>query len=111
MSDKDAYIMHLEDTIQDLKNQVKNLTEIVMLLRKGKFGSSSEKTHSKAFSEQLSLFEETAEVPDFSVSETGPQKVNGYPRTGTKKKREEVIKDLPVEEILYDISDEGKQCK
>ena len=44
MMDKDAYIEHLENTIKTLQNQVSNLTEMVMLLRREKFGSSSEKT-------------------------------------------------------------------
>ena len=41
MNDKDAYIKHLEKTINDLQNHVKNLTEMIMLLRREKFGSSS----------------------------------------------------------------------
>ncbi len=43
MSDKDTYIEHLENTIKDLQNQVSNLTKMVLLLRKEKFGASSEK--------------------------------------------------------------------
>ena len=34
MNEKDAYIEHLENTIKDLQNQVSNLTEMVLLLRK-----------------------------------------------------------------------------
>lgn len=34
MNEKDAYIMHLENMIKDLQNQVSNLTEMIMLLRK-----------------------------------------------------------------------------
>lgn len=55
MNEKDAYIEHLENTIKDLQNQVSNLTEMVLLLRKEKFGSSSEKTP-KQIEGQLSLF-------------------------------------------------------
>ena len=44
MNDKDAYVSHLENIIKDLQNQVSNLTEMVLLLRKEKFGASSEKT-------------------------------------------------------------------
>ena len=43
MYEKDAYIMHLENTIKDQKNQISNLTEMIMLIRKDKFISSSEK--------------------------------------------------------------------
>ena len=34
MNEKDAYIKHLENTIMDLQNQVSNLTEMLLLLRK-----------------------------------------------------------------------------
>lgn len=44
MDTKDAYIKHLENTISSLQKQVDNLTEMIILLRKEKFGSSSEKT-------------------------------------------------------------------
>ena len=51
MDNKDAYTRHLEntivnlnETISGLQNQISNLTEMIMLLRKEKFGSSSEKT-------------------------------------------------------------------
>ena len=43
MNTKDAYIEHLENTIKDLQKQVNTLTEMGMLLRKEKFGSSSER--------------------------------------------------------------------
>lgn len=57
MTTKDAYIEHLENTIKDLQDQVSNLAEMVMILRKEKFGSSSEKTP-KQIKGQLSLFNE-----------------------------------------------------
>ena len=44
MNEKDAYIEHLENTIKDLQDQVSNLTEMILLLRKEKFGPKSEKT-------------------------------------------------------------------
>ena len=44
IADKDAYILQLENTVKSLEKQVNNLTEIIILLRKQKFGSSSEKT-------------------------------------------------------------------
>ena len=44
MDTRDAYIEQLENTIKNLQDQVSNLTEMVMLLRKEKFAPSSEKT-------------------------------------------------------------------
>lgn len=58
MNEKDAYIEHLEHTIKDLQNQVVSLTEMVMLLRKEKFGPSSEKTPKQEIPGHLSLFNE-----------------------------------------------------
>jgi uncharacterized coiled-coil protein SlyX len=40
---KDAYTAQLEATIEKLQKQVDNLTEMIILFRKQKFGSSSEK--------------------------------------------------------------------
>ena len=98
MNEKDAYIEHLENTIKDLQNQVSNLTEMVLLLRKEKFGSSSEKTP-KQVDGQLSLFNE-AEIEADSKSEEPVicRKGSMYHRN-PKTSREELLKDLPVEEF------------
>ena len=98
MNERDAYIEHLENTIKDLQNQVSNLTEMVLLLRKEKFGSSSEKTP-KQVDGQLSLFNE-AEIEADSKSEEPVicRKGSMYHRK-PKTSREELLKDLPVEEF------------
>ena len=57
IKDKDAYILQLENQVQNLEKQVNNLTEIIILLRKQKFGSSSEKTPKSQFDGQLNLQE------------------------------------------------------
>lgn len=109
MTNKDAYIEHLENTIKDLQNQVRNLTEMVMLLRKEKFGSSSEKTP-KQIEGQLSLFNEAEFEADDSVPEPIKKEVRGYTRVHAKTKREELIKDLPVREILCESAPEDQIC-
>lgn len=110
MNEKDAYIQHLENTIKDLQNQVSNLTEMIMLLRKGKFGSSSEKTPKDEFPGQLSLFNEAEIEADASVQESITRDVKGYKRVDRKTKREELIKDLPVREVPCDLPDDEKFC-
>lgn len=110
MNEKDAYIMHLENTIKDLQNQVSNLTEMIMLLRKDKFGCSSEKTPKNDIPGQLSLFNEAELEADASVPEPVKKVVNGYVRTNNKTKREELIKDLPVREVPCDLPEEEKIC-
>lgn len=68
MNEKDAYIEHLENTIKDLQNQVSNLTEMILLLRREKFGSSSEKTTAQ-IAGQLSLFNEAEVEADSNSKE------------------------------------------
>lgn len=68
MDTKDAYIEHLENTISSLQKQVDNLTEMIILLRKEKFGSSSEKTPKSQIEGQLCLFNE-AELEDTNKCE------------------------------------------
>ena len=105
MDNKDAYIEHLEntivnlnETINGLQNQITNLTEMIMLLRKEKFGSSSEKTTSTVEG-QLSLFNE-AEVEAVSNSDEPFLFRNGHVvKKADKTKREEILKDIPVMEI------------
>lgn len=109
MTTKDAYIEHLENTIKDLQNQVSNLTEMVMLLRKEKFGSSSEKTP-KQIEGQLSLFNEAELEADACIEEPIKKTVKGYTRINGKTKREELIKDLPVREILCESAPEEQFC-
>lgn len=110
MTDKDAYIMHLENTIKDLQNQVRNLTEMIMLLRKDKFGSSSEKTPKNELPGQLSLFNEAEVEADVSVLEPIIKDVKGYIRVSGRTKREELIKDLPIREVSCDLVEEEKIC-
>ena len=110
MNSKDAYIEHLENTIKDLQNQVSNLTEIVQLLRKEKFGSSSEKTPKDQLEGQLSLFNEAEIEADDSKAEPITKDVKGYKRKDPKSKREELIKDLPVREIPCTLPDEDQYC-
>lgn len=110
MNRKDAYIEHLQNTIKDLQNQVSNLTEIVQLLRKETFGSSSEKTPKAQMEGQLSLFNEAELEADASVTEPIEKDVKGYKRKDPKTKREELIKDLPVREVPCTLPDEEQYC-
>lgn len=116
MEHKDAYIEHLENTIAGLKetisglqNQISNLTEMIMLLRKEKFGSSSEKT-SYQVEGRISLFNEVEIEADASATEPVTKDVRGYKRTDARTRREELIKDLPVREVLCETPDDELYC-
>ena len=106
MDNKDVYIEQLENTIKDLQNQVNNLTEMILLLRKEKFGSTSEKTRRKDIDGQLCLFNEA----DASIPEPISHEVKGYVRKDKGTKREVLIKDLPVREIPCEIDSKEQYC-
>ena len=109
MSDKDAYIEHLENTIKDLQNQVSNLTEMVLLLRKEKFGPSSEKT-STQIEGQLSLFNE-AETQYVPNAEEPLIIRKGSVYKKHKSTREELLKDIPIEEVPCIIHPDDMFCE
>ena len=108
--DKDAYILQLENTVKNLEKQVNNLTEIIILLRKQKFGNSSEKTPKKENDNQPNLFDEAEQEALPDAEEPAVQRVNGFYRRNPKTKREELLKDLPVQEIICDVAEEERIC-
>ncbi len=110
MDSKDTYIQQLENTIKSLEQQVSNLTEMVLLLRKGRFGSSSEKTPRAEISGQLCLFNEAELEADPHIPEPVVKDVNGYKRRNSRTKREVLLKDLPIKEILCEIPEEDQYC-
>ena len=109
MNDQDAYIKQLENTIENLQNQVNNLTEMVLLLRKEKFGSKSEKTSSQ-IEGQLSLFNE-AETQNVSNPEEPLIIRKGSVYKKHKSTREELLKDIPVEEVPCIIHPDDMFCE
>lgn len=110
MTEKDAYIAQLENTIKKLQDQISNLTEMIVLLRKDKFGPSSEKTKKKEIPGQLSIFNEAEIEANASAKEPIIHDVKGYKRVDCKTKREELIRDLPVREVLCELPDVEKFC-
>lgn len=110
MYSKDAYIAQLENRIKNLEQQVNNLTEMLILMRKQKFGSSSEKTPKTSDVVQLSIFNEAELEASPEAQEPAVKRVDGYYRRNSKTKREELLKDLPVEEIQCDVPDDERIC-
>ena len=109
MNDKDAYVSHLENIIKDLQNQVSNLTEMVLLLRKEKFGASSEKTTSQ-IDGQLSLFNEAEVDADPDAAEPLLFRKDGVVKRNKKTTREEILKDLPIHEMPCNIHPDDMYC-
>ena len=92
--------------IEDLQKQVKNLTEAVLLLRKNRFGSKSERTRNLLEEDgQLNLFNEIELEGDPKKKEKDPIQLsrNKVKVRQPKTKREVVTHGLPEEEVLLDI--------
>jgi len=83
---------------------------MVLLLRKEKFGSSSQKTPKKDINDQLTIFNEAELEAYASVTEPISREVKGYVRNDKRTKREELIKDLPIREILCESASEDQYC-
>lgn len=109
MNEKDAYIEHLENTIKDLQNQVNNLTDMILLLRKEKIGSSSEKTTIQ-IEGQLSLFNEAEAEMNPDAQEPLIERKGCIYKRKTKTTREELLKDLPIEEVPCMIHPDDMFC-
>jgi len=111
MDSKDAYIAQLENTIKSLEKQVNNLTEMVLLLRKQNFGRSSEKTPKRETDTQPNLFNE-AELEALSDAPEPVEKIDGaYRKRNPKTKREEILKDLPVRDVICDVHEADRICE
>jgi transposase len=87
MDTKDAHITQLENTIKNLEQQVSNLTEMILLMRKKKFGSSSEKTPNIEVGVQLNIFNEAEADASSDAQEPVVKLVDGYYRKNQKTKR------------------------
>ena len=85
----------------DLKEEVEELKRQLVVMKRAAFGQESEKRSVETNPDQLSLFNEAEK--DHSVSEREEEKsivVNGHSRK-KKRTRDEIFKDLPVEEVIH----------
>ena len=75
-AEKDAYIAELQKTVQLLSDEVRNMDELLALLRKKQFGPSSEQT--KPTEEQLGLFNEAEQENKPESKEPIKKDARGY---------------------------------
>ena len=110
---RDNTILMQQNSINDLKRQVDNLTEILIQMRHDKFGPSSEKTvKADDGSQQVSIFNEVEVEADSTVQE--PFKRNAKGDIAPRKKRvrnEMIIGDLPTEEIVLSLDESELVCE
>ena len=99
----------LTSQINELKEENNNLMNLLKLSKKKMYGASAEKV-AQAYG-QISLFNEAEQERTVLIPEPQIEEVV-IPEHTRKKKRnyDEIYKDLPVEEVVYDIPEEAKNC-
>ena len=99
----------LTSEINILKEENNNLMNLLKLSKKKMFGASAEKV-AQAYG-QISLFNEAEQERTVLTPEPKIEEVI-IPKHTRKKKRsyDEIYKYLPVEEVVYDIPEESKNC-
>lgn len=121
MDSRDSYIAQLEqqnkallEQIASLSRQVENLTEMILKMRRDKFGASSEKTPKEDCGNQLymtQIFNEIESEADGSEEESCKITREGKVRSkGKGTRRELILKDVPIEERVYTGNPEKLDC-
>lgn len=90
-----------------LNQKYNNLAETLLLLRQQKFAASSEKSPGQG--ELFDEAESTLEDADASLSEAQEETIT-VKKTSAKAGRKPLPKDLPREEIVYELSEDERQC-
>ena len=103
------YIIALENRLDKQQAQIDRLTELLLLAQKARFGSSSEKAKYilSDDNEQQSLFNEAEAYAN--EDEPEPVIVERHSRK-PKRTKEELAKDLPVQEVVIDIPESERTC-
>lgn len=106
------YIKKLEDTckaqeakINLLENKLIWMMEQITLSKHKKFGASSEKSEY----DQISLFDEAEKEADEHIIEPTLEQIT-YKRKKRVGKKEDMLKDLPIETIEYFLPQEEQVC-
>lgn len=106
------YIKKLEETCKVQETQIKLLEdkivwmmEQITLSKHKKFGASSEKSEY----DQISLFDEIENEADERVAEPALEEIT-YKRKKRAGKKEDMLKDLPVEVVEYFLPEEDQIC-
>lgn len=112
-AEKDAYIASLEQQNKELLRRVDILTEMILQMRRDRFGRSSEKTPKEDYSEQLympQVFNEVEITADPTEEEPAKVTSSGRVRVNPNTRRERILKDVPVREVLCEATDESLNC-
>ena len=100
------YIGTLERQLEDQQTEIARLSELIRLANKARFGSSSEKA-CYILDEQISLFNEAEAFADETA--VSPVIVGKHTRK-KKRTKEQLAKELPVQEIVMEIAESERVC-
>lgn len=106
-TEKDAYIAELRKTVQLLSAEVRNMDELLALLRKKQFGFSSEQT--KPADEQLGLFNEAEQENKPAPKEPIKKDARGYHILNALDKWK-LCKDIQIENVDFDVPPDQRGC-
>ena len=115
-----AYVKTLEATVEEQKDEIlrlrqklERMNEQLLNAQRARFGQSSEKkAYVMADGEQLQLFNEAEAVQDAKAPEPTVEEVTVAAHKRKKKRTyEELAEDLPVEEILLELSGDQLICE
>ena len=108
---RDNTILLQQNSIDELKHQVENLTEMVLKMRHDRFGSSSERTRlsDDLDDDQLCFFNEAEVLQDPDAEEPVKQDPKGRIRKKSKRK-DMIIGDIPVEEVPVEPDKDQLSC-
>src|SRR5699024_7757633 len=104
---KEHTIEYYKERNEESEAKLKWYEEQLRLLHKQKYGASSEKTNEGQRS--LPLFNEPEDRADPKVEEPALNTIT-YTRKKNRKPREELMENLPVETIQYELSPEEQVC-
>ncbi|WP_422379858.1 IS66 family transposase [Marinicellulosiphila megalodicopiae] len=108
MPEFESEIKELKERIESKDERIRKLENLVEQFKHLKFGTSSEKTTS----EQANLFDEAELEFDDQIEliEQDEAEIEVPAHKRKKKKRPAIPEDAPVEDIIYDLTDEEKIC-
>jgi len=111
----EKYIKTLESTVQKQQVRIEQLTEMLLKSQKSMFGQSSEKSRyvlgNGGQAEQINLFNEAESLANNKTPEPMPETIiiAGHERK-PKRTKEELIKELPIVEVLCELPEEEQVC-
>ena len=111
---RDATIAMLKSSIDKLNQQIENLTEAIMLMRRERYAPSSEQTPKSkpdGENEQMSIFNEAEVSADARITEPIKKDKKGLSPRKDRISRKLKLEDLDIDELEYHASAESLFCK